>query len=158
GIFIFTSSAPTSSVAVAGSMRVTGTVVEFRPSADPNSPPLTEIHPTSIEPLGPATMPAPVTISSNDLSPSGSIEQLEKFEGMRVRVDSLTVVAPTGGSVNERDATSVSNGVFYGVLTGTGRPFREPGVRVPDPLPSGSPCCVPRFDANPELLRVDSNG
>jgi predicted extracellular nuclease len=38
------------------------------------------------------------------------------------------------------------------------RPFREPGVEVPDPLPAGSPCCVPRFDANPERLRVDSDG
>jgi hypothetical protein len=30
-------------------------------------------------------------------------------------------------------------------------------VEVPDPLPAGSPCCVPRFDANPERLRVDSD-
>lgn len=158
GIFIFTSSVPASSVTVGSSMRVTGIVVEFRPSSDPASPPLTEIHPTAMEPLGPGTMPVPVTINPSDLSPSGSIEQLEKFEGMRVRVDSLSVVAPTGGTVNERDATSTSNGVFYGVLTGTARPLREPGVRVPDALPAGSPCCVPRFDANPELIRVDSNG
>jgi uncharacterized protein len=36
--------------------------------------------------------------------------------------------------------------------------MREPGIQIPDPLPPGSPCCVPIFDANPELLRVDSNG
>jgi hypothetical protein len=52
----------------------------------------------------------------------------------------------------------VTNGVFYGVITGLGRPFREAGVEVPDPLPPGSPCCVPSFDANPERLRVDSDG
>ena len=77
---------------------------------------------------------------------------------MRVHVDSLTVVAPTQGTINESNATSASNGVFYGVITGVARPFREPGVEVPDPLPAGSPCCVPRFDANPERLRVDSDG
>ena len=76
---------------------------------------------------------------------------------MRVHVDALTVVSPTQGSINEATATSVSNGVFYGVI-GWPRPFREPGVEVPDPLPTGSPCCVPRFDGNPEKLRVDSDG
>jgi hypothetical protein len=76
---------------------------------------------------------------------------------MRVQVDSLTVTGPTQGSVNETAATSTSNGVFYGVLTGTARPFRERGVETPDPLPAGSPCCVPTFDANPERLRVDSD-
>jgi predicted extracellular nuclease len=48
--------------------------------------------------------------------------------------------------------------VFYGVLHKIGRPFTEAGVQLPDPLPAGSPCCVPRFDANPERLRVDSDG
>ncbi len=77
---------------------------------------------------------------------------------MRVHVDSLTVIAPTQGTINEPSATSTSNGVFYGAITGVARPFREPGVEVPDPLPPGSPCCIPRFDANPERLRVDSDG
>jgi predicted extracellular nuclease len=42
------------------------------------------------------------------------------------------------------------------VITGVPRPFREPGIEVPDPLPAGSPPGVPRFDANPERLRVDT--
>src|SRR4029077_7026916 len=37
------------------------------------------------------------------------------------------------------------------------RPFREPGVEVPDPLPAGSPPGVTRFDANPERLRVETS-
>jgi hypothetical protein len=65
---------------------------------------------------------------------------------------------PTEGLVNEANATSTSDGVFFGVITGVARPFREPGVRLPDPLPPGSPCCVPRFDTNPERIRVDSDG
>src|SRR5207248_164797 len=56
----------------------------------------------------------------------------------------------------EASATSTSNGVFYGVITGIARPFREAGIEIFDPLPPGAPLTVPRFDANPERLRVDS--
>jgi hypothetical protein len=139
-------------------------VQEFIPSADPSSPPLTEIggSPTvSVISTG-SSLPAAVTLTAADTSPAGSIEQLEKFESMRVHVDSLTVVAPTQAfsrtTAEEAGAISVSNGVFYGVITGVARPFRKPGIEVPLPLPAGSPCCVPRFDANPERLRVDSDG
>ncbi len=160
GVFVFTSSAPPAGAAAGNEVRVTGTVQEFIPSADPSSPPTTEIGGSpgvSVLSTGNA-LPAAITLAAADTSPGGSIEQLERFEGMRVYVDSLTVIAPTQGTINEPSATSTSNGVFYGVITGIARPFREPGVEVPDPLPPGSPCCVPRFDANPERLRVDSDG
>ncbi len=55
-------------------------------------------------------------------------------------------------------ATGRSNGVLVGVLQGTPRPFREAGADPLTPLPAGSPCCVPRFDGNPERLRVDTDG
>ena len=160
GVFIFTSSAPPAAAAVGNEVKVAGTVQEFIPSADINSPPTTEIAGSpSVTLLSTGNpLPAPVTLMAADTSPSGSIEQLERFEGMRVHVDSLTVIAPTQGTINEPAATSASNGVFYGVITGIARPFREPGIEVPDPLPPGSPCCVPRFDGNPERLRVDSDG
>ena len=76
---------------------------------------------------------------------------------MRVFVGSLTVVAPTDGVVTESTATSVSNGVFYGVITGVARPFTEPGIPITDPVPTPPPVNVPRFDTNPERLRVDSD-
>jgi uncharacterized repeat protein (TIGR01451 family) len=157
GVFVFTSSAP--SVAIGDAVIVRGTVAEFIPSADPNSPPVTEISgsPTTTLLSSGNALPTPITLTASDTSPTGSIEQLEKYEGMRVRVNSLTVIAPTQGTVNEAAATSTTSGVFYGVITGVARPFREPGVEVPDPLPAGSPCCVARFDANPERLRVDSD-
>jgi predicted extracellular nuclease len=66
-------------------------------------------------------------------------------------------VSPTDGNVSEANATSISTGTFYGVITGVARPFREPGVQVPDPLPAGAPAAVPRFDANPERLRVETS-
>lgn len=161
GIFVFTSSSPSTSLVQAGNLvSVTGTVVEFVPSADPSSPPLTEIGGgPSITLLSSGNpLPAAVTLTGAHASPTGSIEQLEKYEGMRVQVPSLTVIAPTDGNTSEASATATSNGIFYGVITGTARPFREPGVEVPDPLPAGSPAGVPRFDANPERLRVDTRG
>jgi uncharacterized repeat protein (TIGR01451 family) len=159
GIVVFTSSAPPPAAVAGNLVSVIGTVTEFIPGADLNSPPLTELGaPLTVSVLATGQpLPAAVTLTAADTSPAGSIEQLEKYEGMRVHVDALTVVSPTQGSINEANATSVTNGVFYGVIAGP-RPFREPGVEVPDPLPPGSPCCVPRFDANPEKLRVDSDG
>jgi hypothetical protein len=99
-------------------------------------------------------LPPAILLAAADTDPAGPINQLEKYEGMRVQVNSLTVVAPTQGTINEANATSTSNGVFYGVITGIARPFRERGIEVPDPTPAG----VPSFDANPERLRVDSDG
>lgn len=160
GIFVFTSSAPPAAAAVGNSVLVTGTVQEFIPSSDPNSPPVTELSSVtsvSLQSTG-NSLPAPVVLTAADTNPAGAIDQLEKYEGMRVSVASLTVVAPTSGTISEANATATSNGVFYGVITGIARPFREAGVEVPDPLPSGAPCCVPRFDANPERLRVDGDG
>ncbi|MBK9088911.1 MAG: hypothetical protein IPL90_07645 [Holophagales bacterium] len=160
GVFVFTSSAPPSTAAVGNRVRVTGTVVEYRPSADPASPPLTEIGGgpfvaflSSGNPL-----PAPVLLTSADLSPAGPFDRLERYEGMRVHVSALLVVAPTGGTFDEVTATGRSNGVLVGVLPGVPRPFREAGADPLTPLPAGSPCCVPRFDGNPERLRVDTDG
>ena len=159
GIFVFTNSAPPAGAAVGNDVQVTGTVQEFIPSADVNSPPATEIISPSVSVFSTGNpLPAPIVLSAANTDPSGPIDQLEKYEGMRVQVNSLTVVAPTQGSISEPNATSTSNGVFYGVITGVARPFRERGVEVPDPLPPGSPAGVPRFDANPERIRVDSDG
>jgi endonuclease/exonuclease/phosphatase family metal-dependent hydrolase len=76
---------------------------------------------------------------------------------MRVTVPSLTVVAPTGGFVSEPNATGTSDGVFFAVITGTARPFREPGIDIHELVPAEAPATVERFDANPERLRVDSD-
>jgi predicted extracellular nuclease len=156
GVIVFTGSAPT--VAAGQYLEVTGIVDEFIPSADPNSPPKTEIAVASTLVFSSGNaLPAPVTITAADTNPAGPIDQLEKYEAMRVRVDSLTVVGPSQGSINETNATSTNTGVFYGVLTGLARPFREPGIQAGDPLPPGAPANVPRFDANPERIRVDSD-
>ncbi len=159
GVFVFTSSEPASTAAVGNRVRVTGTVLEYRPSSDSSSPPLTEIAGSpqvTLLSTGNA-LPSPALLTPADLSPALPADRLERYEGMRVRVDALLVVAPTGGTVDEATATARTNGVFFGVLAGTPRPFREAGFDAGYPLPSGNPCCVPRSDGNPERLRVDSD-
>jgi hypothetical protein len=161
GVFVFTSSAPPPAAAVGNGVQVTGTVAEFIPSADPLSPPVTELTFPSVVLLTTGNpLPSPVVITAADTPPTGTIQQLERLEGMRVSVATLTVVGPTLGSVNEPNATATSNGVFVGVIPPLSRPFREPGIRADDPPPPGSGVTippVPRFDGNPERIRVDSD-
>ena len=164
GIFVFTGASVPPAAVVGNLVQVTGTVQEFVFSSDPNSPPITEISgsPMTTQLSTGNPLPAPITLNvANTTAPSGTtnpLDTLEEFEGMRVTVPSMTVVAPTDGTINEPNATVSGNDVFYGVVTGVPRPAREPGVNISDPLPAGSPANVPRFDENPERIRVDSDG
>ncbi|NJC28807.1 hypothetical protein GGR79_000274 [Xanthomonas arboricola] len=160
GVYVYTGSAPPDAAAIGNRVRVQGTVLEYVPTADPTQPPLTEIG-GSLTVLSDSTgnpLPMPVALSANFPNPNGAFDQLEALEGMRVTAASLTVNAPTGGSVNETNASATSNGVFHAVVTGLPRAFREPGVQLPDPLPAGSPAGVPRWNTNPEVIAVGSAG
>ena len=161
GLLVFTGSAPP--VSRGALVRVTGIVQEFRPSADPSSPPITELSgQLSITVLSAGNpLPPPVVLLSSDVSPSGDFEQLERYEGMRVTVD-VTATSGTQAfrrtTVDEQNNRSTSNGEFFAVIGDTPRPRREPGLEPTQPAPAGSPCCVPRFDGDPERIRVDSDG
>jgi hypothetical protein len=158
GVFVFTGAAPPAAAAVGNRVQASGTVVEFIPSADPGQLPLTELGgavTVTLLTIG-NPLPAPVSLSTDLPAPDGGIEQLERFEGMRVTAPSFTVVAPTDGSTNEPNATGTSNGIFSVVVTGTPRPFREPGIQFPDPPPAGTIPPIPQWDFNPELLDVVS--
>ncbi|BDC49086.1 nuclease [Bryobacterales bacterium F-183] len=162
GIFVFTSSTPSANAAVGNLVRVSGTVTEFSPSTDLQSPPVTElINATVSAPISTGnTLPAPVTITPAMATPNGGINQLEHLEGMRVTIASLRVVAPTDGSVSDITAESTTNGVFYGVMPNVATPFREAGIQTPSTVPvcaAGSGCAIPVFDGNPERIRVDSD-
>jgi uncharacterized protein len=158
GVFVFTSSRPAATATVGNLVQVTGTVQEFIPSSDPNSPSSTEIAggPTITLISTGNPLPTPVTLTTADTNPAGPIDQLEKYEGMRVHVDVLMVTGPTDGNLSEANATSTSKGIFFGVIAGIPQPFREPGIQLPDPLPAGAPATVTRWDTNPEILRVNT--
>ncbi|MBA3269467.1 MAG: nuclease, partial [Acidobacteria bacterium] len=115
GIFVFTGAAPAANVTAGTLVSVVGRVLEFVPAADPFSPSFTEIGDVpSIEVRGAgATLPAAIEIRSSDVARERGHEQLERLEGMRVRVASLTMISPTLGSVLEPGATGTSSGVFY---------------------------------------------
>ncbi|WP_349656843.1 lamin tail domain-containing protein [Xanthomonas sp. 10-10] len=160
GVYVYTGSAPPDAAAIGNRVRVQGTVIEYVPTADPTQPPLTEIGGTLTVLLDSTgnPLPDPMLLSPFFPNPNGAYDQLEALEGMRVTAPSLTVNAPTGGNVNEVNATATSNGVFHAVVTGVPRAFREPGVQLPDPLPAGSPAGVPRWNTNPEVIAVGSAG
>jgi len=160
GLFVFVSGGGPAAAQVGRLVEVTGSVAEFISSADPGSAPLTELNlVTLVTDLGAAAVPAPYVLTPSDVSDAGSLDQLERFEGMRVFAASLTAVSGTGGNKSEANATSTSDGTFYAVLSGQARPFREPGVEVGYPVIACAvpPCNIPVFDANPERLRVDSD-
>ncbi len=151
GIFIFTSSAPSGNAVAGNLVCVTGVAAEFDGQTELDTPSFLAV--SSGNPL-----PAPHVLTTADLSPAGPIDQLEKYSGMRVTIPSLTVSGPTGGSVDEVHASATSNGVFYGVISGTPRPFREPGIALTDILPAGTPPGVPRWDTNPEVIEIFGPG
>ena len=157
GIYVYTGTAPAANVVPGSLVAVQGSVLEYVPTADPHQLPLTELtNPTVTVLASGQPLPAPIVLSSELPSADGPIDQLERYEGMRVSAPSLTVNAPTSGRVTERDADGSSNGVFHVVVTGVPRSFREPGIQLPDPLPSNAPSAIPRWDSNPELLAVSS--
>ncbi len=160
GVFVFTSTAPDIAYQPGDVVRVQGTVQEFVPSADPVSPPLTEITSPAITEIGTSGLPAPIAITAALTDPAGGPQQLEPLEGMLVSAASLTAVSPSQGNVSEANGTGSNTGVFYAVLSGTPRPVREPGIEAMDPVPvcaNGTGCAIPVFDQNPERLRVDAD-
>ena len=159
GIFVSTGSAP-SGVFVGERVSATGTVTEFAPAGDPQSPSVTELTSPTVAVLDASNHLGEVTpsaLSSGLPSASGSFSQLEQYEGMLVTVSSLTVCGPTEGTINESTATATTNGLFYGTITGVACPLRDAGIQQPDSPPSGSIPPIPRWDSNPEVLGVDSD-
>ncbi|ALN93183.1 endonuclease/Exonuclease/phosphatase family protein [Lysobacter gummosus] len=151
GIFVFVGFAPPAAAATGNLVRVTGTVVEFVPTADLNQAPRTQIggSPSIVFLTDQTTLPAPVY--DNAALATGN---LERYEGMRIYVSGLTVMGPGKGALNETAAATTTNGVFYGT-TDSPRPFREEGYRAGDPPPPGGD--NPQWDFNPELIAVDSD-
>jgi predicted extracellular nuclease len=150
GLFVLAGGSHLAAAQVGRVVSVNGAVAELVPITDLASPPITALNDVSLVfEIGTGPLPAPAALTGSEVSDAGGLDQLERFEGMRVQAASLTAVSGTE-----------ADGAFYAVLTGQARPFREPGVESGYAvLPCASaPCHVPVFDGNPERLRVDSDG
>jgi predicted extracellular nuclease len=162
GIFVFTKNAPPLEAAVGNSVSISGAVEEYKNRNDANSPTVTEINHfigrDSLKVISKANaLPKPVILTTADFAPN-TLDQLEKYEGMRVSIPEMTTVAPTGGRVDIKTASSMSDGVFYGVLKGTPRPFRTAGldIREFNEKLRLDHQRLQIFDTNPEIVRVDT--
>ncbi|SDY60490.1 hypothetical protein SAMN04487939_10415 [Lysobacter sp. yr284] len=156
GLYVFTSSAPTAAAAIGNRVRVTGTVAEYIPAADPGQLPLTELTFASYSQIGTAPLPVPVVLPV--VQPTSPLDALEPYEGMRVAIQSFKVTAPNqANSVNETNFTSTNRSFFYGVIGDVPRPFREAGIQPGTNPPAGTIPPIPRWDGNPELMVVNSD-
>lgn len=167
GILVFTRAEPPADAVPGNAVTVSGRVMEFRPGNQAASLTITQITFTQGSDFFGVTakgipLPRPVVLSPEDFKPN-SIDQFEKYEGMRVAVAAMTVVSPTGGRVDAKTETVESDGTFFGVLKGFPRPFREPGLEPlffltspdRDKWKTEFPK-IPLFDGNLELIRVDT--
>lgn len=169
GIFVFTKTEAPGTATVGNLVSVSGTVEEFKPRSEPDTLTLTELSMQKdrddirvISKLN--VLPKPVVLAVDDFK-SNALDQLERFEGMRVRVEELTVVAPTDGRVDIKNSSSESNGTFFGVLKGLPRPFRAPGLDLHDIVflqekeRAKLKVDYPKmgvYDGGPERIRIES--
>jgi predicted extracellular nuclease len=159
GVFVFTSSAAPAAAAVGNRVSVSGRVAEYTPASHPHQMSVTQIASPSVTLVSVGNpLPAPEEIIWLQLSANSPVDELEKFEGMRVSAPVLAITGPDEGRLDESTATAEATGEFYVVLPYESRPRREPGIGVLDvtPLPVGVD--PPDFDTNPERLRFDSTG
>ena len=155
GIYVYGAES-VAQVALGNMVQVDGTVTEFRPRTERIFLTITEITKPTVKVLSKDnSLPAPIALTQADLDPKGKLDQMEKYEGMRVKGD-FVVVGPTGGFTNDKTQIATSNGVFFATLHGTPRPFREPGLGILQIIVDKLPSTTPAFDMNPEILRIDS--
>jgi predicted extracellular nuclease len=159
GVEVYTGSTLPAAAVIGNYVQVTGTVQTY-PAVTASHTPATEITSPTVTVLSSNNpMPTAVALTTSMLTPSGGLYQLTPYEGMRVTIASVTSVSGTNGSItdaNEPTETATSTGYFYGVITGTPRPFREPGIDIRDtPIP-GAPANIAKFDDNPERILIDS--
>ncbi|SFK46894.1 lamin tail domain-containing protein [Lysobacter sp. cf310] len=158
-VFVFTGAAPPASAAVGNRVRVTAKVDEFTPPSNPNQLSITELVSPTVELLETGVaLPAAVELSSAELGANATPGTLERLEAMRVSVAQSVAISGTDGSIDEDDANSSSDGVFYVRLPEVAVPFREPGIGIMDTIPIPAGKNPPRFDTNQERLMVRSRG
>jgi hypothetical protein len=159
GIFVFTSSAPT--VAVGDSVNVTGKVTEFDGATEMGSPLTVSINsngntlPVAVDLSSPAYKPAttvtggPCNITAPTAADGYQASNFACLDGMLITISSATVTGATFGSGADGVHTGTPQGL-YAVVTGTPRPFREPGAQ----FPGLGVNTIPVWDGDPEIFEV----
>lgn len=145
GVFVFTSTAPPAQAVVGNRVRVSARVTRFLRT--PHGYPLTQLGNASAVVLSVGNpLPPEVVIDPALLRPDTPLSALGRYQGMRVQLPEARVVGAT------------KSGAFFVTLPDVQRPVREPGIAALDavPLPDGN--AIPRFDKNPERLRVEGRG
>ncbi|MEO6924330.1 MAG: lamin tail domain-containing protein, partial [Bryocella sp.] len=162
GIFVNTGITQSTAAVVGNEVQVTGVLTVAPSPASPISSAApydgTELDaPTAISILSTGNpMPTPITITPAMAANGSTYGQRYQYQSMLVTVPSVSVILGTSGLLTETTETYASDGRFYGVVQGTPRPFREPGLSLADPIPNGGPSTVQNFDGNPEALWFDS--
>ncbi len=159
GLYVFLGQNAAFSGSIGDLVEATGTVQEFMPRTEKYGFTITELGRAEVKVVGSKSpLPVPIVLTAADM-PGNNLNALEKFEGMRVKADSLSVTQATGGSApDERDKYQTkSDGVFFATLTGIPRPVREPGVDIFIMQGQNLPKTTPWFDTNPEMIRVDTD-
>ena len=139
GIFVFTGGAP--AVAVGDQVDVTGTVTEFFTMTELTGPTFT---------LDSSGNPLPAAVLLTQIAPGVFVpshdqpwppNELERFEGMLVRVENGRTTAPTDGFGD------------VAIVADDTRAFREPGIEFPGGF--GYPIV---WDGNPEIFEINPAG
>lgn len=166
GIFVFTRTEPPGEADLGSIVSVTGTVEEFRRETDTLAATITELsHRKDRDQIKLVSsgnpLPKPIVLTGNDFM-SNTVDNLEKYEGMRVQIDEMTVSSPTNGRVDVKTFSSITDSTFLGVLKPLPRPFRESGRDIRDLAGVAERDQFKRtypkatiFDSNPEVVRVD---
>jgi predicted extracellular nuclease len=133
GIFVFTGSAPT--VQVGDQVDVQGSVDEFFNQTEMTGPAV------AIDATG-SPLPAAAILDASHPSPNRPqpATEMERFEGMIVRVENALASGPT----DQFGDTPI--------IVGHPRAFREPGILFPGLFG------LPVWDGNPELFEVNADG
>ena len=133
GLFVFTGAPPT--VTVGNEVKATGKVAEFFDMTELDADEDVVVTASGLPLPTPATFDASTPSPDQPLPPT----ELERYEGMLVRVLNGTVSSPT----NQFGEASV--------VAAPQRAFREPGIVRP-----GQPG-LPVWDGNPEIFEIDTD-
>ena len=156
---IYVASAPSTSAVVGNRLSVSGLVQEKLIGGSADQLTQTQIRADKLTVLSTGNaLPAAIVLDARNAGADQPVTGLERFEGMRVSLPQLRVVAAAGGRIDDRSGQARSNGLFYAVAKGVARPFREPGLSVLDRAPAVAGVSPTLFDANPERLLINSVG